>query len=86
MPFIVKQRDQYQFDVVEERGVHERVVESHPLQAMAEARMRELNAVRAQETMGTAGTFRMGSDARAPEGCTCVGGMRLEAVPCPVHG
>jgi len=85
MPIIVKKRSDFEWDVVEEKGVHARVLETHPFEGAAMARMRELNARRAQEAIGTHGTFTIGGTDKAPAGCTCFGGMKLEAIPCPVH-
>lgn len=79
---ILKQRGEYEWDVVEERGVRERVLETHPTEAGARERLRQLNARQAQEAMGTLGIFR-GAPAGG-EGCTCKG-VRLDALPCPVH-
>ena len=86
MPIVVKKRSDFEWDVVEEKGVREWVLETHPLEGIAVKRMRELNARRAQEAMGTVGTFTIGSAGVAAVGCTCAGGIRLEATPCPVHG
>jgi hypothetical protein len=86
MSIIVKKRSDYEWDVVEEKGVRERVLETHPLEDIAIKRMREINARRAQEAMGGFGTFTAGQDGAAPKGCTCASGIALEAVPCPVHG
>jgi len=86
MPIIVKKRSNFEWDVVEEKGVHEHVLETHPFESAALARMRELNARRAQEAIGTHGTFTIGPAGVAAVGCTCSKGIRLEAVACPVHG
>lgn len=82
MAYAIRKRGEFEWAVVEEKGVHERDVEVHPSEAIALDRMRALNAQRAQEAMGTAGTF-FGAPAGG-QGCTCRG-MRLDAVPCPVH-
>jgi hypothetical protein len=86
MPIVIKCRGDFEWDVVEEKGVHERVLETLPTEAMAIARVQAINARRAQAAMGTAGTYTMGGDGARPKGCTCPrGGMQLEAIECPVH-
>ncbi len=84
---IVKKRSEFVWDVVEERGVHERVIETQPSETAARGRVQLLNAQRAQEALGSVGMYSV-SDGQGTrlDGCTCPrGGIQIEAIPCPVH-
>lgn len=72
------------WELIEEKGVRERLLAAYPVREVAEEAMRRENARRAQRAIGTVGTF-YGEDSRDPT-CTCPReGIMLEAVACPVH-
>lgn len=70
------------WEVVEQVGVRERVVETCSSEGAALASMRRRNS---KALTGRFGTFQAATEADAKRGCTCSLGMTLEATGCPVH-
>lgn len=84
---VVRERSRFEWDVVEEGTIREgdKVLTTCDSAGAADAYVKQYNARQAQSAMGSYGMSRAGVTTRVP-GCTCpVGGMMLEAIPCPVH-